>query len=97
MTQIIQVDKAELRDVIREIVADAITDIKTAITPSQGEPESPTLIYGIKGLAEFLNVSMPTAQKLKNGKLFPCYQRGRTIVFKSSEVLRGMESTHKRK
>lgn len=52
--------------------------------------ESPTLIRGIQGLANFLGVSQPTAQRLKNAKLFPCIQHGRTIFFKPDEVLDGM-------
>lgn len=52
--------------------------------------ETPTLIRGIQGLANFLGVSQPTAQRLKNAKLFPCIQHGRTIFFKPDEVLDGM-------
>lgn len=53
------------------------------------------LIRGLSGLAKFLNVSIPTAQKLKNSKVFPYYQWGRILVFKKQEVLAGMESKRK--
>lgn len=95
MNTILQIDKSELRDILNEIVTDAVANFRESVAMLQDEPGTPPLIYGIKGLAEFLNVSVPTAQKLKNDKIFPSYQRGRTIVFKSSEVLRGMQTTKK--
>lgn len=71
------------------------------VNPRKTEIESKvesntTLIRGIKGLAAFLNVSVPTAQKMKNDKIFPCIQRGRTIFFKSDEVLSGLSKRNRK-
>ena len=52
--------------------------------------ETSHIIRGIKGLAEFLGVSQPTAQRMKNQRLFPCIQHGRTLLFKPDEVLDGL-------
>lgn len=88
MEQALVVSRQELDAMIDEKVNAAIVRFQNA---TKSKPQSPpTFIYGIKGLAAFLNVSMVTAQKYKNEKLFPCIQRGRKIIFKSDEVLAGL-------
>ncbi len=85
------------RTELKEIIVEAMNEVnprKTEIEP-KGESKT-TLIRGIKGLAAFLNVSVPTAQKMKNDKIFPCIQRGRTIFFKSDEVLSGLSKRNKK-
>ena len=52
---------------------------------------APEIIKGITGLAKFLNISTPTAQKLKNSKKIPFRQYGRIVIFKSDEVLEAMK------
>lgn len=81
---------------IKEYVTEVVNDaVKAALAEHQvqetkdSKQEEP-LIRGIGGLAKFLNVSIPTAQKLKNQKLFPCSQWGRILIFKPEEVLAGM-------
>ena len=49
-------------------------------------------IYSIKGLAEFLKCSVPTAQKMKNANLIPYRQVGRKVMFEETEVLNAMKS-----
>jgi len=52
-------------------------------------------IYGINGLAKFLQVSMPTAQKIKNSGKIPFSQAERTIIFNKADVLKALLSKKK--
>lgn len=49
----------------------------------------PRLVFGIKGLAELLNVSIPKAQNLKNSGILDeaMYQIGRKLAFDADKVL----------
>lgn len=51
--------------------------------------KTPTLVYGIKGLAKLLNISIPKAQALKNSGSIDValYQIGRKVAFDSDKVL----------
>lgn len=81
----------ELTALVESAVERAITKVTSTIeTPTPDKPEQ--FIRGIKGLAAFLKVSIPTAQKMKNNGVFPCYQDGRVCVFKPNEVLKGMSN-----
>lgn len=55
--------------------------------------KTPTLVYGIKGLAKLLNISIPKAQALKNsGTIDPAlYQIGRKVAFDSDIVLQTLK------
>jgi predicted site-specific integrase-resolvase len=49
-------------------------------------------IYGLRGLSDFLQVSIPVAQKLQRSGKFPTYVAGdRKFIFKKSEVLAGIK------
>lgn len=48
-------------------------------------------INGIRGLAKFLEVSIPTAQRLKNQKKFNFYTSGNKCFFYSDEVCSGLK------
>ena len=56
------------------------------IVVSQPQQPTRTKIIGIRGLAAFLNVCVPTAQKLKNQKKIPFYESGNKVYFFSDEV-----------
>lgn len=49
-------------------------------------------INGIRGLAKYLEVSIPTAQRLKNKGKFPFYEAGNKVYFFSDEVHKGLKS-----
>lgn len=87
------------KEELAAIVADAVSTALDKRVPSDvkevGVAQS-TLIYGIMGLANFLGVSMTTAQKFKNERVFPYIQRGRTLIFKSEEVLAGLSKKKSR-
>lgn len=85
------------RTELKEIIVEAMNEVNPRKTEIESKVESnTTLIRGIKGLAAFLNVSVPTAQKMKNDKIFPCIQRGRIIFFKSDEVLSGLSKRNRK-
>lgn len=85
------------RTELKEIIVEAMNEVNPRKTEIESKVENnTTLIRGIKGLAAFLNVSVPTAQKMKNDKIFPCIQRGRTIFFKSDEVLSGLSKRNRK-
>ena len=57
------------------------------------EPEQkaePKMLYSIKELADFLQCSTVTAQKIKNSGRIPYSQTGRKVVFDGNEVLRAL-------
>ena len=81
MSNLIILNKDDLRDLFREMLAN-ITGGNNAPVEDDGKD---VLIYGIKGLASFLDCSIPTAQKYKNAGM-PCVQRGRKIIFKPADV-----------
>jgi len=60
-------------------------------------PQDKVRINGIRGLAAFLDISIPTAQKLKNQKKFPFYESGNKVYFFSNEVNEGLRVNAKEK
>ena len=66
MEQALVVSRQELDAMIDEKVNAAIVRFTKT---TKEDSNAPTFIYGIKGLAAFLNVSMVTAQKYKNESL----------------------------
>ncbi len=83
-----------LKALIREVVNEVIRENEYQ---KQTSGEDANIIRGLSGLAKYLNVSVPTAQKLKKAQVFPSYQWGRILVFKKNEVLTGMASKKKSK
>ena len=66
--------------------------VRGALVGLAPEPEKQDRkIYGIKGLAAFINCSEPTAVKIARSKKFSRYQDGRKIFFLESEVLKGLK------
>jgi len=58
----------------------------------QAEPATEKrYIYSIKGLAEFLNCSVVTAQHLKNKGLIPYRQLNRKVMFDEDAILAAMQ------
>jgi len=58
-------------------------------TNSRKEDENKRL-HGLKELAAFLEISEPTARKLKNSGRIPFIQIGRKLIFNSNDVLVGV-------
>lgn len=74
---------------LSRIIDDSVRGAIMRLTPAPEKPDNK--IYGIKGLAEFINCSEPTAVKIARSKKFPRYQDGRKIFFLESEVLKGLK------
>ena len=55
--------------------------------PMPEQKTEPKMLYSIRELAEFLQCSIPTAQKIKNSGRIPFSQTGRKIVFEGNAVL----------
>jgi hypothetical protein len=72
----------------KDLITTSIPEVKNEIKPI--EPTR-VKINGIRGLADFLDVSLPTAQRLKNGKSFPFYASGNKVYFFSDEVNAGLK------
>ncbi|MCQ2603017.1 MAG: DUF3853 family protein [Clostridia bacterium] len=77
---------------VSKVLPDAINKALESLSLTDQNPSDTQIIRGVNNLAKFLQVSVPTALKIKNEKLFPCYQWGRVMVFKSNEVLAGMRA-----
>lgn len=78
---------------IEEITSVVLAAVRTALserTEKVAEPQGH--IKGIKGLAEYLQVSRPQAQKIKNLGIFPYWQMGRVILFDPEKVKEAMAS-----
>ena len=67
------------------------------IHPLMAEKPIKKHLYGINGLARFLNCSNPTAQKIKNSGDIKFIQTGRKIIFDADSVLRDLEAKKKKR
>ena len=75
MDELVLVKKQDLANVVSEAVKAALESFE--MKPSSSEQEVSTLIYGINGLAKFLGVSMPTAQKYKVSHRLTAYSESK--------------------
>ncbi|HZK68307.1 MAG TPA: helix-turn-helix domain-containing protein [Paludibacter sp.] len=53
----------------------------------QPEKKDSTKLHSMKELADFLECSVPTAQKIKNSGKIPFHQIGRKVMFDKEEIL----------
>ena len=81
-------DKEEFQKMIDAAVEKAMTKFLPA-TSTQPAPEK-KYINSIQGLADFLQCSIVTAQKIKNSGRIPYQQIGRKILFVENDVLSAM-------
>lgn len=55
--------------------------------------QSDEKLFGLRGLSDFLGISLPVAAKLQRSGKFPTYKAGdRKFIFKRDEVLEGIKS-----
>lgn len=59
---------------------------------SENKTTNGDFIHGVKGLAEFLGCSLPTARKV--AKDVPCYRHGHLIRFIKTDVLSALSSNN---
>lgn len=81
-----QLTVSELRKEFSEILRNNAQPVEPAY-----KQENRQKINGIRGLAGYLGVSVPTAQRLKNKGKFPFYESGNKVYFFSDEVNNGLK------
>lgn len=79
----------------KQLISECLTENKQVET-NQPQRES-RMLYSLKELADFLGCSIVRVQHLKNSGRIRFYQDGRTVIFKSDEVLEDLASHKKRK
>jgi bacillopeptidase F (M6 metalloprotease family) len=85
--------KIELNTPVSFLTVGQLIDIlKSTAEITQVAVSEKKYIYSIQGLADFLQCSIVTAQKLKNSGLIPCKQLGRKLIFEEGEILAAMHS-----
>jgi len=86
-------------DELEDLILRCLQKIDTAAIPEKEKvvDNSEKYIYSIVGLAKFMGCSKVTAQKFKNSGKVKCYQVGRKIMFKESEVLAAIQKPYKLK
>jgi len=91
MNEIILTTPKQLEDIIKR----CLSSYKT--TPIQEEVKSDTTyLRSIRELADFLDCSVVTAQKLKNSGKIRYKQYGRKVIFNTEEVLQDLGRTGRR-
>ena len=71
---------------LKEIIIDCLNEQSN--TPlSNDKAHEPKMLHSIKELANFLNCSVVTAQKLKNSRKIRYHQYGRKVVFNTQHIL----------
>lgn len=86
----------EFQELIENAVLSAMRKMGAELMPVQKMPEmqpdqEQRFIYSIQGLADFLNCSIVTAQKIKSSGQIPFKQVGRKVMFEKEAVLKAIE------
>ena len=75
----------------QQLIENAVTSALEKMLPTMVQPQHVTqekkYLYSIKGLAEFMQCSIVTAQKLKNSGRIPYQQVNRKVIFDCEAVL----------
>jgi hypothetical protein len=80
-------DEVKFQQLIENAVTSALEKrMPLMVQPQQVAPEKKYL-YSIKGLAEFMQCSVVTAQKLKNSGRIPYKQVNRKVIFDCEAVI----------
>jgi len=82
----------ELENLIKKCISSELSKQTPQETLSKITSDPQPFIYGINGLAEFLQVSSPTAQKIKNSGRIPFSQAERTIIFRKADILEALSN-----
>lgn len=93
MKEIILITPEQLEGIINKCLA-GITSATNQ--EKNSEKEDVTYLHSIKDLAEFLNCSIVTAQKLKNSGKIRYKQYGRKVIFNTAEVLEDINKSGRR-
>ncbi len=91
MTEIILVTPSELREILKQCLAD-----QNQTNQASPRPEDPKYLHSLKELATFLGCSIVSAQKLKNSGVIRYKQFGRKLVFSTAEILEDLNKKQKK-
>ena len=86
MSKLVLIEVEELESIIDRKLSKYLS--RNEQTSFQQESK---ILHSIKELAQFLNCSIVTAQKLKNSGKIPFVQYGRKIQFEAAAVLSALE------
>ena len=73
----------------QQLIENAVSKAMAKYMPAPIAAEK-KYIYSIQGLADFLQCSIVTAQKIKNSGRINYQQIGRKVIFEESDVLKSM-------
>jgi len=79
-------DEAKMAEIVRKSVREEMASINQVTAP-----EKSNTLHSIKELADFLHVSLPTAQRYKNKDIIPYIQCGRKCMFNTADVMAAMK------
>ncbi len=79
---------------LKQILKECLDEFVPIPTPPPSSPVK--YLYSINALADFLNCSPVTAQKLKNSGKIRFSQFGRKCVFKTDEILEDISKLNKK-
>jgi len=81
-----EIDDNKLTQAMRMALREEMAAQKT-VAP----PEKPNTLHSLKELADFLHVSIATAQRYKNEDIIPYIQCGRKCMFNTNDVMAAMK------
>ncbi len=86
-------DDAHFATIVKTAVAEVIAEKSV-----QNQPLAPKrrILHSMQELADFLDCSKVTAQKLKNEGKIPYKQMGRKVLFDTADILNAMHSEKRR-
>ncbi|MEI7526966.1 MAG: DUF3853 family protein [Mariniphaga sp.] len=91
---VIQIEGKEITEAFRQIVRE---EIASALLLKMEEPKTGKFVYNLKDLAEFLHVSAPVAQRLKNEGKIPYKQTGHKFIYDCDAIFKALEHKDKKK
>ena len=90
----VQIDETRLSEVVRMAIREEM-----ALVFPNGNEDSKTkkYVYNLKELADFLHISPPVAQRLKNEGKIPYRQTGHKFIYDCDAVMKALEHVDKKK
>ncbi len=82
-------------DQLKQIINECLNERKTELTPASQQEQQTKYLYSIKELANFLHVSIVTAQKIKNSGSIRYIQHGRKIIFNTLQIMEDLQKKGK--
>lgn len=79
-------------DQLKQIINECLNERKTEPTPAP-QQEQNKYLYSIRELADFLHVSIVTAQKIKNSGSIRYVQHGRKLIFNTLQIMEDLQKT----